>query len=126
MRVIRVACEGAVAGPRPAFLRDEQRTEPLCQLVRHAIEICQLARAGRAFDLKIIAVVAVVLSKGLDQQEIDWEPNGATPVRVPAHLLRVHITRHIGDRVFVSVAVRAEHIRSILIHAGQRSDAMRR
>ena len=37
VRVVRVACEGAVAGPRPALLRHEQGTEPLREFVRHPL-----------------------------------------------------------------------------------------
>src|SRR5947207_14225267 len=119
-RVVRVACEGAVAWPRPALLRYEQRAEPLRQFVRHTFEICQPARSRWAFNPEVITLVAVVLAEGLNQQEVDGEPNWPTPVRVPTHLLRVHVARYVFDRVFVRVAVRAKHIRPILIHARQR------
>src|SRR5260370_15768656 len=69
VRVIRVACEGAVARPRPALVRNEQRAEPLGELVCHAIEVRELARSGRTFDPERIPAVAVVLSQSLDQQE---------------------------------------------------------
>src|SRR5205085_1737960 len=72
VRVIRVALEGSVTGPRPTLLRHEQRTEPLREFVRHAIEVHQLARSGRAFDPEAIAVIAVILAQSLDQQKIDW------------------------------------------------------
>src|SRR5438105_1529971 len=64
VRVVRVACEGAVAWPRPALPRHKQGTEPLREFVRHAVEVCRLARTGRAFDPEAVAVVAVVLAQG--------------------------------------------------------------
>src|SRR5258707_15567513 len=75
VRVVGVACEGAVARPRPALLRNEQGAEPLRELVCHASEVCELARSGRAFDPESIPVVAVVLSQSLDQEEVNWEPH---------------------------------------------------
>src|SRR5260221_6177046 len=91
VRVIRVACERAVARPRPALLRNEQGAEPLRELVCHAIEVCELARSGRAFDPERIPVVAVVLSQSLDQEEVDGKPHRPTPIRVSTELRRVHI-----------------------------------
>src|SRR5438874_919086 len=41
VRVVRVACEGAVTRPRPPLLRHEQRAQPLRELVRNALEVGQ-------------------------------------------------------------------------------------
>ena len=125
VRILGVAGEGAVAGPRPVVIRHEQGTEPLREFVGHAIEVYQLARSGRAFDPEGIAVIAVILAQSLDQQEVDGEPDRPTLIRVPTEMLGVHVPRHVGDRILLKVPVGAENVRAILVNARQGPDAVR-
>ena len=56
-----------------------------------------LARAGRALDREVVAVVVVELLERLDDQVVDREPDRAAPVRVAAEQAAVRLGRLVLD-----------------------------
>src|SRR5260221_13422388 len=46
------------------------------------------ARSGRAFDLEVVAVIAVKAVKRGDDEEIERQPDRTAPIRVGAELVR--------------------------------------
>src|SRR5688572_28082901 len=69
------------------------------EIVRNAVEWEEVARPCRVLDEKIVAVVAVVLAEGFDQQVVEWEPDRSSPVRVAAEQGGPRLGRFVGDRV---------------------------
>src|ERR1043166_610604 len=57
----------------------------------------RLARPGRAFDQKVIAIIHMEFFERLDQQEVDREPDGAAPVGITAEQAGVGFSRLIAD-----------------------------
>src|SRR5581483_2727575 len=124
VRIVAEAPVVPVAGTAPAGVADEQRREATCQLARDLGERHGHARSGRTLDAEIRAVEVVVALERLDQQVVDREPDGSAPIRVPAEEKRVGFRGRVVDPVLV--VADADDVRSIAVHARQRTDAVRR
>lgn len=79
--------------------------------------------ADGILDREVVAVVVVELLQALDDEEVDREPDGAAPVRVPAEHAGVGVAGDVADRE--RVAVRLEAVRVVAVEAGQAADAER-
>src|SRR4051794_30211035 len=71
-------------GPFAACIAKENAGNTMRQFAGHLLQRFHLPRAGRALDLETAAVVTMVFSECLDDQEVDRKPNRPAPVRVAA------------------------------------------
>ena len=62
----------------------KKRGDPARQLVGHSFEGEHLTRTRWAFDEEIVAIIMVKLADGFDEEKVDWHPDGASPVGIPA------------------------------------------
>lgn len=74
----------AVNGSPPRFILQENAHQPLTNAVGNFIQGDMLARACGVFHRKGVAVVAIELQQGPQQQQVHWHPNGTPPVGVAA------------------------------------------
>src|SRR5882724_7650741 len=84
---------GTVAGR----ILQEQPRQPARQLGGHLLEAHEIAGAGRAFDLEVIAVVVVELLQRFDDEEVHGEPDGAAPIRVSAEYPAVRLGGNVAN-----------------------------
>src|SRR5262245_35557874 len=115
---VRVALEVVVRaehGPAPLGIAYEDRRESARELLRHVPQGHQAARAGRAFHLVSVSEIVMKLLQGLDQQEVDREPDRPPPVRVAAEESSGRFGRLVVDAVLDAADI--EHIRTIAVDA---------
>src|SRR5271165_1217330 len=75
-----------IAEHRPAafFIAKKNVRHAARQFSRHFPQGHCLSRSGGELNLKVVAQVVMKLLERLDQQVVQREPNGATPVGIPA------------------------------------------
>lgn len=101
----------------------EDMYDAVLDLLRHAEEVHELARACGALDLDVVAVVLIKPLQALDEQEVHRQPytsinitslarhekkertDRPTPVRVPAKHARVRVARPVIDLVPLSMNI---------------------
>ena len=110
------------------FIIAENRTSPVgtaqedleqsaAQFVRDLVQRQHNPGAGRTLDLQIVAVEQIEAAQVLDQQIIDWHPDGPAPVRVAAEHAAVGFARLVFHPVMHPVVF--EIIRMVEVAAGQ-------
>ena len=75
------------------------------KLVRDLIQRQVVTRAGRTFDLEIVAVVMMKLLERFDQEIIDRHPDRAAPVGVAAEDVRLRFARFVTHHSFDAIIV---------------------
>ena len=90
----------------PCSSRRKIRVSRRGQLVGDLLDRDEAARAGRALDLEVVAVVVMELLQRLDDQEVDREPDRPAPVRVAAEQPDVGLARLVVRRVSVCAVAR--------------------
>src|SRR5476649_1323135 len=73
------------------------------QLIRDPGDRDVTPRSGRAFDLEIVAVIAMETAERGDDEEIERQPDRAAPVRVAAELARRRLSRAVGNDAAIGV-----------------------
>ena len=113
------------AEDRPAFIRPAQKDphQPPGDFARNLPQISHPAGTRRALHLVAIAQIEMKFLQGLDEQEIDREPDRSTPVRVAAE----EAGGGLGRLVVYSVVapVDRERIRVSEMMAGEGANAVR-
>ena len=110
MRIGCVFLLPAVAGARPILVRQKNARESARDFLRHLLQVHHVARAGRAFDLEVVAVEVVVAFERLDDQIIDREPDRTAPIRVTAEEIARSFARHVIDSMLF--IARVEDVRT--------------
>ena len=95
----------AVHRPLAVLVARERGDQPLADLDRHLAQVHHLARAGRALDLEVVAVVAVQLEQRAQDHEVHREPDRPAPVRVAAEHPAVGLGRQVADLVVLAAPV---------------------
>src|SRR5262245_47923192 len=70
--------------PSARLVSQKDICESATDLLGYLIQRHVLSRSGGALDLKIVAVVSVVLQQCTDDQRIDRHPDRTAPIRVTA------------------------------------------
>src|SRR5262249_7074274 len=81
-----------------------------------------ISGAGRALDFEIVAQVMVKLLKRFDDQVVDREPDGASPVGIAAEQASARFGWLVPDAVVC--AVQAQNIGTVAVGLGHRSDSI--
>ncbi len=81
-------------------------------------------RTGGAFDLERISVVLVEALERFDEQEVNADPNGTTPVRVTTEHGTVRITGPVTDTKVFTANVDVEGV--LLVVFAERTNTVRR
>src|SRR6516225_10446188 len=84
---VRISLEFSGAAknrPAAAPVLQEDAGQAIGDLVRHLVQVHDIARTGRALDFEVVAVIGVVVQQRADYQRIDRHPDRTAPVRVPA------------------------------------------
>src|SRR5690349_3167916 len=68
----------------PVLVLEEDARQPCAELFGHIVDRDEVARADRALDLEVIAVIVMELLQRLDDEEVDGKPDRPAPVRVAA------------------------------------------
>src|ERR1700730_1155718 len=89
-----LAQDGTVARP----ILQKQPRQPARQLGGHLLEAHQIAGAGGAFDLEVIAVVVMEFLQRFDEEEVHRKPDGAAPIRVAAEYPAVRLGGNVANR----------------------------
>src|SRR5439155_4410806 len=100
--IVAEARVGAVAGPAPAGVRDEEARQPPVELVRDLAERRQTSRAGRALDAQRVAVEVVIALERLDHQVVHGKPDRPAPVGVAAEEPGVGLGGRVVDAVLLA------------------------
>jgi hypothetical protein len=108
VRIASVFVDLAVTRSRAVFVRQKDAGQSPGKLLRHFFERGHVSRASRALDLERFPVEEVITLERLDNEEVDREPDRATPVRVAAEEITVSLARDIIDTVFF--VARAEDV----------------
>lgn len=95
--------------------RCKKTCEPKGEFIGHLLEIEQASRSPGTLDSQHVAVKEVVAFQRFDQEIIDREPDGATPVRVPAEEAARRFTRDIVDAM--RLAADLKDVGMIPVHA---------
>src|SRR5262249_39312128 len=82
VRVVSVDVDAVEDGPLSGLIQQEDPRQPLRELSVDLSQREHLSRAGRAFDLEVVAEVLVIAAEGLEDQVVDREPDRTAPVRV--------------------------------------------
>ena len=115
MRVVRVFPNLAMTWPRALLVRQKDPSQPASQFPRDFLERRHVSGPRWALDLERFAIKQVIPFERLDDQEIDREPNWASPIRVSAEKITVSLARNVIDSVFL--AGHAEDVRLVLMNA---------
>src|SRR5689334_6141190 len=70
--------------PLALLVLQEDAREPRGELIRHLVDRHELARARRALDAKVIAVVVMKLLQRFDDEKVHREPDRPAPIGVAA------------------------------------------
>src|SRR4051812_27431061 len=92
MWIFGVAAVVAVTRAFAVRARQKDARQPPCELRRDLLQIQVNARAGRIFHLERITIIVVVALEGLDDQIVEWEPNGTAPVRIATEQARRRVS----------------------------------
>src|SRR5678815_54646 len=101
------------------FVLEKDSRQARAELLGHVVDRDEPARADRALDLEVIAVVVMELLQRFDDEEVDREPDRTAPVRVAAEQSRVGLGGQIANTQIHSVD--AEEIWLPLVHLRDRS-----
>src|SRR5439155_14268607 len=121
--VVAEARIGAVAGPAPSGVWDEEAREPPVELVRDLAERRQASRPDRALDAQRVAVKVVIAFERLDDQVVHREPDRPTPVGVAAEEAGVGFRGRVVDAVLLAVDRQDEG--PLAVHLRERAEAVR-
>src|SRR5262245_13395862 len=80
LQLVVVAVHRAAAG----WIAQKETRQASGDFFRYFVDGDKAARARRAFDFEVVAVVVVKLLQRFDDQVIDGEPNRSAPVGIPA------------------------------------------
>lgn len=111
-----------ISSPTPFIVSGKQMLQPVLNLFRDVAQMHIIARARRALDLERIAVEHVKPEQGLDQQEIDTEPDWAPPVAVPPKESTVRVARYVAHREHLAIDFHG--VRVFFVVLGHRPDAV--
>src|SRR5215212_1543465 len=84
VRVVAKLVRAAVYRPMTVLVLEKDPRKTPSDLLGNLVERHQVAGSGRTFDLEVVAVIAVILQQGSDDEPIDGHPDGSAPVRVAA------------------------------------------
>src|SRR3954452_10038929 len=68
--------------PLACRVLQEDAGEPVTKFLGDLIDCEISARARWTFDFEAIPIIVVELLERLDNQKVDWKPNGSAPIRV--------------------------------------------
>ena len=91
------AIDPAEARPASLLIDDEERNNPLPQIGSDLAERDAGSRSGGVLDRQVGSEELVVSLKRSRRQVVEREPNGATPIRVPAEHSRGRLGRFVVD-----------------------------
>jgi hypothetical protein len=100
----------AVTGAMALGIRQEQPGQPLFQFLRDLLEIHPAARAGGAFDLKIVPVKVVIAFERLNEEVVYRKPDWAAPVGVATEKTGVGLPGHVAHLVLLAFNLEDEGI----------------
>lgn len=81
-----------------------------------------VTRSNRAFNLKALSKKEVVSLQRLDEEEVDTDPDRATPVAVASKQPTVRIARNVAYLELLSVYLHGERV--VFVVLGQRPDTV--
>ena len=113
MRIVGISLLRAVTWFSSLLVFLEKQYEPSFDFVSDLSQVHQDARPRWAFYLKLFTVKIVILPKRFDNQIVEREPDGATPVAVATKHPCVALTRYVTDR-FLAACV-FEHERFVTV-----------
>src|SRR5262249_54053930 len=79
------------------LVSEEKPRQSRREFGRGGLQVNVSPRSCRKLELKIITEVAMVFAQRLDDQEVDREPDRASPVRVPPVDRTARLARLVGD-----------------------------
>ena len=94
-----------MARSAPACVGEKDAREARPNFKGDLTEVHHAPRSSGAFDLEAVSIEMLVAFKGLEDEEVYWEPNRPTPVRVAAKETRSGFAGLIVDAVFGSTSV---------------------
>ncbi len=110
--------------PLAIVLPGEEPGDSLGDLVGDARDGHVVSRSGRAFDLEVVAVIAVKAVERGDDEVVERQPDRTAPVRVAAELARRRLRGAVGDDA--AMAVQREFVRLGCVPLGEGADAVGR
>src|SRR5258708_33274416 len=108
--------------PLAVGLRREEPGDAMRELIGGTRDRHVVARSGRAFDLEVVAVIAMEAAKRGDDEEIERQPDRTAPVRVAAKLIGSRLSGAVSDDA--AMAVQRELVRLDRMPLGKGADAV--
>ena len=121
VRIVLKLAGSSKDGTSSVVIFEEQARQPPRDLLGDLIQVHLPSGSGGALDGKVVAVIAVILQQGTDDQSIDRHPDRAAPIRIAAEHARIGLRRQIGDAVFLAAGL--DDVRMVGVVARQRADA---
>ncbi len=82
----------------------------MCKFGCNLVERQKMSRSGWAFHFEVLAIVVMELLQRLDDEEIEREPDGPTPVGIAAELPRLRFGRGVAHRLVHVAHVQLEGV----------------
>src|SRR5690349_10608724 len=124
VRIVLQLLSFPVEWPPALIISEKEPSQSALKLQTNLPQVQTLAGAGWAFDQKFIPEKVMEFLERLDQEEVDREPNGASPVRVAAEEPALRLSRLIVDSILIPIE--PQRVGMIAMVAGERPDAIRR
>src|SRR5579863_8967975 len=108
--------------PTAICLLQEKARQTTAQFRGHLVKGEEFSGPSRTFDLELISVVIVKTLQGLDDEIVNWQPDGPTPVRVAAEQCTARLSRPVPYFVVRAAGFEAE--RFLLVNLRQSAHAV--
>src|SRR5262249_8073886 len=124
VRVVGVAALVAVTGPSSGGVGEEEARQATPDLACRLQQADVSARPRRQLHQQVVAVEVVVALQSLDEEVVEREPDGTSPVRVPSEDADGGLARHVAHAEVLALELALEG--AARVDAGERADSPRR